>query len=293
MTTRTLISAGSGLVVAAAIGLAWQNFRSARAIEATRSRVVAQRIRLDGEIEVAQERLMAARRTRQRLEATLAGLKKAPVVVPRANRFATDALLRANPRLQALYFNVLREQQRKNSAPLYHFLGLSPEQIEKMEDLNMEATERSEDLRWAAETERTSPADRDYRALEQQITDQLNTDTQALLGEAGYQQLQDLKRAAPVSYLVGQVGAAVAATVAPLSADQGARLTQILADASSSYQTGQEATLTTVNWDAALARAQGILSDPQLMALRTTIAEQQYSQVVSTLAQLLRRAQGR
>jgi hypothetical protein len=276
--------------VALLLALAWESFRADREAEASLARVRGQRVQLDAEVRNAEKRLAEAKRARERLLARPAAPKPPAPRRARAGAPNVNALLRNNPKLQTLYFNSLRAQQRNNYAPFFHTLGLSPEQIEKMEDLNLQAAERIMDLRWAAQSEGTGTGDPAYLALQQQVRDQLAADTRNLIGEAGYQQLQQLERAGPVSYVVGELGAAVAATPTPLSAEQGAQLTQILANASSGYQSGKVATLDTVDWDAALGQAQGILSEPQMMALQTTVASYREGQALRQLSGLVGQA---
>ena len=277
-------------MVALMLGLAWESIRSARVAEASLGRIRGQRVHLDADIRNAQKRLVEAERTRQSLAATLARSKQAPAAKPRRAGPSANTLLRTNPKLQTLYFKSLRAQQRNNNASFFHALGLSPEQIEKMDNLFLQAAERLMDLRWAAQSEGTGTADPAYLALQRQVNDQLDADTRSLIGEAAFQQLQELKRTAPVNYVVGEFGAAVAATATPLSAEQGMQLTQILASASTAYQAGKMATLDTVDWDAALGQAQGVLSEPQMMALQTKVASYQESQALAKLSRLVQQA---
>jgi hypothetical protein len=280
-------------MVALMLGLAWESFQSVRGAEASLAGIRRQRVRLDAEVRIAEKRLTEAKRIRQNLAAAPAREKPKPVAKPRGGGPSANTLLRTHPKLQTLYFNSLRAQQHNNYAPFYHALGLSPEQIGKMEDLNLQATERIMDLRWAAQSQGTGTADPAYLALQQQVRGQLAADTRNLIGEAGYQQLQELERAGPVSYVVGEFGAAVAATATPLSAEQGMQLTQVLANASSGYQAGKVATLNTVDWDAAIGQAQGVLSEPQMIALQTTVASYRESEALGKLSQMVAQAQGK
>jgi hypothetical protein len=71
------------------------------------------------------------------------------------------------------------------------------------------------------------------------------------------------------------------------------QLTQVLANASSGYQAGKVATLNTVDWDAAIGQAQGVLSEPQMIALQTTVASYRESEALGKLSQMVAQAQGK
>jgi hypothetical protein len=284
------------LAVMLAVGLAWQSFRSAHATAGALSGTLAKRILLERQIESAERHLAEVRQIRQDLESTFlgpeGGSKASSEGAKPNNASATaDALLMANPKLQILYFNNRRAQQHANLAPFYHAIGLSPEQITKLEDLSMQAQERGADLRWAAETQGTNLSDPTYRALQKQISDQLDSDTRNLLGETGYQQLGEFKRMMPAQYLVGELAVAAAPTDTPLSADQGSRLAQLMSNASSRYQKGGVATLDTISWEVVETRAQEILSVPQMAAFKTTVAKYRESQILTQLGQMVAQAQ--
>jgi hypothetical protein len=293
MNGRNLIRLAMGLLLIAALDIFWRSFHSARGAEAAWLRLENRRAALEAEISNADRRWAAAQHALENLALKRSALDNTAAARPaRKPRMSAEAALRSNPRLQALYFENLGAQQRNNSAPLYHALGLSPEQILQMDDINLRAAERRMDLRWAAEAQGTSLADPAYLALQRQVTEQAKADTGNVLGEAGAQQLQALLRAAPVNYVVGQVGAAVAQTATPLSADQAAQLTQLLANASGDYQGGRAAALASVDWNAALSQAQGLVSAPQLAALQATVATYQESQALTELIQMARPARG-
>jgi hypothetical protein len=273
------------LILVLALGEAWRSLRSNHLTEAERVQLSVRRAEIEAKIKNAGDRLNKAQQMQAGAEARQETRGKAPFP---AARFAIsdEVLVSSDPKLQTLYLKSQAAQQRNNMAPFYHALGLSAEQIKKLDDLNLQGAEQAADLRWAARTQGANMNDPDYRALFPKITDQVNAGARAVLGEAAYRGLQELEREAPVSYVVGQVGAAMAPTATVLSREQAAQLTQILANASSNYQAGKMAVLPSVDWDTALTQAQGILSEPQLASLKAIIAGYQQSQIYSKLAQI-------
>ena len=197
-----------------------------------------------------------------------------------------DAALRNDPRLQTLYLNYQRAQVRNNLAPYWRALGLTSEQARKMEEIRLQAEERSLDLKWAAQAQGTPLNNPAYRSLQQQVTAQSDGEVQNLLGEAGARQFQELARAMPVNHVVGEMGAAMAQTGVPLSSDQAAQLTQLFASSSTDYQAGKAALLTSIDWDVTLPQARAIVSAPQQATLEATIAKYRESQALSALRKM-------
>jgi len=101
-------------------------------------------------------------------------------------------------------------------------------------------------------------------------------DAKAVLGDQGYQQFQDYVRTLAAQSITSEVQMAAAYASEPLSADQSARMTQILEANSASYQGGKGVDLKSINWSAALSQAQNILSPQQMTALNTAAVRFQY-----------------
>jgi hypothetical protein len=105
-------------------------------------------------------------------------------------------------------------------------------------------------------------------------------EVKAILGEQGFQQLQEFRRVQPLQGVVGDVS--TLSVGAPLTPTQSAQLLTIFANASSSYQSGGVARPPTVDWDQVMIQAQGVLSPVQLNALK---AEAQGPKVMALIAQ--------
>ena len=114
--------------------------------------------------------------------------------------------------------------------------------------------------------------------LERQFAEENRSARIALLGTDGYQQLRQYERSLPVrSLIVDRLGGALAATATPLTARQGEQLTQVLANANSQYRSGGAAMKDTIDWDAVLAQAPGLLSATQLEVFKATAVREQIS----------------
>jgi RNA polymerase sigma factor (sigma-70 family) len=105
----------------------------------------------------------------------------------------------------------------------------------------------------------------------------------ALLGADGAQQLRDTVQQIPARNLAAQVAGALSATPAPLTTAQADQLVQAVATSLPSRdRTGS----TAIDWNTLIARAQPILTEPQLATLAGFQAQEQYQQALN--AALLR-----
>jgi hypothetical protein len=109
----------------------------------------------------------------------------------------------------------------------------------------------------------------------------------SILGEEGFQQYQNYQRMQPLQGLVNDISSL--SVSAPLTAGQSSQLLSVLANASSTYASGGRANAQSVDWDQALAQAQGILSDTQIKALK---AEAQLPQLMTLVKQFYQNPPG-
>jgi len=94
----------------------------------------------------------------------------------------------------------------------------------------------------------------------------------ALLGQDGFQQLQDYERALPVEPLVANLAGVLSAGTDALSDIQTQQLTQLLAQSCGFYRGGDTVRLGGIDWEAVLAKAPAFLSPGQISALQTNNA---------------------
>jgi hypothetical protein len=280
---RSSIIAISMGILALSLGLEWFGVRSARRAEAALREIDRQRAAVDAGVARAAERLAAAARERTALGEALHGLppgRGSPVAADGTGDAAdVAALLAANPRLFALGVRAYRANLGLHFGSLYRSLALAPDQIERFEDLMTRHQEDTLDLNAAAAARGLDDADPAVVALRGQEDEQLRAAQAALLGEAGFQQLQQFNREQPVGDIVTNVATTMALSSTPLSSAQAGQLTRFLADASSAYQSGNPADTATIDWDQVLSQAQGILSNAQYEALKAEYLKPQLDQL--------------
>jgi hypothetical protein len=152
---------------------------------------------------------------------------------------------------------------------LFRVLELTPGQIAKFEELTVNHQLAMHDITEAAKENGVLAAAPAVSKLLSQETEQFHSQEAELLGEAGYQQLQDDDRTSePRSWVNSLAGNLYFSE--PLSAQQEDSLVQILANLSPGYQSGSSANTKQIqDWDAAFTQAQGVLTPAQINAMKT------------------------
>ncbi len=159
-----------------------------------------------------------------------------------------------------------KAQIGRNYAQFFRLAGLSPAQIDDLE--NQTAAHWLDTITVAPNS--IHPGDPELP------DDKLKT----ILGDQGFQQLQDYRRIQPLQGMVSDISSL--ATSAPLTPEQATQLLGILGNASDSYRGGGKANPQLIDWSQVLVQAQGVLSEAQLTALK---AEAQLPQVMSLVKQ--------
>lgn len=224
-------------------------------------------------------------------------VESGPVPLPRGEGgFNRMRAMMESP--QAQQFMAMQQKAGLDSryAALFRKLNLSPADLDKFKDLLVERQTAIMDVMTAARNQGL-----DVRSSGQEIN-QLIRDAQAevdnsirsTIGDTAYQEYKDYERTLPMRNTVGQLEQRLSYSGAPLRADQVDQLARILADtnpsrtetrasgavmfASPDSPVGMQTAMyfggATIN-DDALARAQGVLSAPQMEALRQLQQEQQ------------------
>jgi hypothetical protein len=285
---KSLFLVAASAIIAGCVGVAWNDARLARAAESAFVTVAQNQARTRTEIQRAGERLAAAEKERATPRFVLDSLQKArsPAVTaaePQKTASATTQLSeyllnledQKDPKVQVVLLASLRARLVTSYALLFRMLGLSPVQIEKFQDIAVQREEQNLDLNailsaeasantilssdtWNAVTKLKAQAETDYQVAQRE-----------LLGAAGFQQFQEYERTSAVRNIAsGLAGAAVMAGI-PFTAQQTERLTQVLANASDSYQSGGLASKETVDWGLVDTQAQQILSESQWILVKT------------------------
>jgi len=277
--TTALGFAGISLV------LAWAALQSARRAEATAAAMAESQSSLDASIKAARGRMAASRQKEAVLRAALKAaqvrqstastVRKTPAGPNRA------ALIATNPKVRAAYVRSFRANLTMKFLPLYHKLALSPAQIEKFEDLMTESEQEKLDLQAAAQSQGLAVSDPAMAALQQQQNEQLCGGEVELLGNAGYQELQQFDRIQPLEDPITRMAYAVAET-APITQSQVDQLLNVLANASGKFQAGGPADPISIDWPTALPQAGQILNVTQYANFK---AAAQIAQVMALVNQ--------
>jgi hypothetical protein len=282
--TLTAIALGIGLAVIA--GVAWSSHREAQEAEAALALLAKKRAAVAARTEHLQNSVTYTERDNQEIKAaisveTAAGPKGKIRITPRRSGANMIALLAADPKLSALASKMFRENLNVNFAHLFRVLNLNPDQIAKFDALASTHQDAIFDILSSASSQGIPLNDPAIATLMQQENAQYQKSQQALLGDAGYAQMQDANRALPVSGIVRGVASQVALTSTPLTTTQADQLTQILANSSPQYQSGGRASQGSINWATALGQAQAILSPGQFAALQGSYNSIQVNQFKS------------
>ena len=256
------------VVMAAALCLGYAGFHAARAAEATRAAIAKKRAALTVEMRALAAGFAAGRRPMQESGAVLG---KSPWRVETdkpgdPGRPPKAAVVGSDSNVAALSLAIFRATLGQKYRQFYRALGLSPKQIGAFENLMTARQEEIIDLNAVALADGPD-ARPDVEAIRRQEDDDFSAAQLALLGEGGYRQFQEFNRALPVWDVVNGIQAPTFPQE-PLSLAQAQQLAAALTGASDIYLNGGVATLDSIDWNAALAKAQGFLSDEQLDGLK-------------------------
>jgi hypothetical protein len=237
---------------------------------------------LDCRRSAAQERQAELRAALIRLGKRTGNSDDRPPASP--GRVNSRAALASDPKLLAPYLHAFRESLLTKYGPLFRTLGLSPEQIEKFQDLKVRIEQNSLSLEAATAAHGVNPNGTAYLAMGQEINNQ-NEDLEDAFFEgdpatiAQYREYQNVQAARDLAYTVATNSAF---SDGPLTSDQAEQLTAILAANSQRSKSGG-VVAGTINWDAAAVQAQGILTAPQLTALESLRQQTELQQQINTI----------
>jgi hypothetical protein len=277
--TAALGFAGISLV------LAWVGLQSARRAEAAAAAMAESQSALDARVKAAQGQIAASRQREAALRADFKSAQMRQATAPAAQKTPARpnraALIATNPKVRAAYVRSFRANLTMNFLPLYHMLALSPAQIEKFEDLMTESEQEKLDLQAAALSQGLAVSDPAIATLQQQQNEQLRDGEVGLLGNAGYQQLQQFDRIQPLEDPITRMAYPIAET-APITEPQMDQLLNVLANASGKFQAGGPADPMTIDWPTALPQVGQILNGTQYANFK---AAAQIAQVMALVNQ--------
>jgi hypothetical protein len=279
MNAKAIVFTVVAIVISIALASAWLDHRYVKQRENELSEMDKKLPTIDLRMRRAKEQIMASERTQSSLDLELKQLR----AHKRASKQNSLAMIRANnPTVHALFLKSYRARLALVYQPLYNALGLPQPQIEKLEDLMATNQEQRMDITAAAGSQGMDASDPAISSLQMQNNDQLHTGEIAILGQDGYQQLQQFERTQAIGPLIQDVSSIVAYGPHPITASQVTDLNSILTNASTSYQSGGNADPQTIDWSQALGSAQELLSEPQFAALKT---ESQFLEVQAMVKQ--------
>lgn len=273
------------LLLAGFAGWGWKDRRRERsAAEAARGLATENRKTREA-IQAMEQRLAATEQDRAASSAKLGNVPPA-ATGPQGAALSTResevaAIFRKSreqekdPKVQSVRLASRRARLMTSHGVLFAKLGLTTAQIGQFQDIAARRDEQNLDLDGIVESEReqtgrvsaeTKAAVDKFRA---QVKEEAATAQKQLLGEEGFAALKDYNRTVGVRTVIGDLaGAAVVAGV-PFSAGQAEQLTQVLADACTSYRTGGTAYAAEIDWTLADEQARGVLAAPQMQFFQT------------------------
>ncbi len=278
---RGLALAALGAVLAAAFAVHEAGDAVARRAGAMALR--AHRDELEAKFRMAQRDLREEQRRRLTLEQP-AGQARDPSPSPspvaaagadlapaerRASWFA------AHPEARSRYLQAFRAGLATTWGLLFQELNLSPDQVEKLEDLLAQREDNDITVKATASARGLAESAPEIQALDDQLDATNKAALKDLLGKANYATVRNYMHAEEVIPIVDQLAGDAYHTSSPLTADQAMALTQALVDSSQKMDSGR-VIANTVDWGQVLERAQAILA-PAQFATFAAIQQQEQS----------------
>jgi hypothetical protein len=182
------------------------------------------------------------------------------------------AIVAKDPELRQLYLKGFVADLYTNWGPLFKQLGLSPDQINKLNANQLSLEEKKLDLAALADSEGVSTDDPDIAAQAHQDWRDAGREARKLLGKADFHVYRTYLSNQPVLPQVNDLAAFEFSAADPLTASQAGQLTQVLADASARDKNNWVKS-GTVNWQTAMPRVQAVLTPAQYEALQIMQAQ--------------------
>jgi RNA polymerase sigma factor (sigma-70 family) len=284
MTTATkTILATAALIATLAIGTAVYEFRRAEQITRSLADLQNDRDTLNRQNSALNSRLTAntaelARVTAQQKE-TVA--KLAAATAPKPANINSVEVSWANPSFGPAWAAQQSAALGMRYGQLYKELNLTPEQIAQFEKIQTELKQAQADVWTLAATQNLPLNGPDVARLTTEPYAQARKNLEALLGATDIAKLDKYEAGNATRELVASLAGSVYYSDTPLTANQGSALATLIAAHTETKKIPMrdegERTIYTMrketNWDSVSAQAQGLLSAPQLLALKQ-LAEQ-------------------
>ena len=261
------------VILGMALAVGYGGLRAARVAEASRIQVAKKRAALEVEIHRLKEISAAKRHELVKFKALRT---ESPWSVTAGERHSpngpNDWVVTAQTAdMIRMRLTAYRAGLANTYGALYRSLGLMPAEIDAFEDLMTGSAETMYDLDVVTVADGLDGASPELAELKKQAVEELRAEQRALLGDAGYRQLQQFNRVEPIQRLVEVIANATNFPPEPLTDSQAQRLAVVVENASSSYQNGGMANGASVDWSSVLAQAAGLLSANQMHGLQLVI----------------------
>lgn len=158
-----------------------------------------------------------------------------------------------------------RAQRHLGFQRFYRQLGLTPEQIERFEEIMVRQDQANLDGQIARDL------GRDEQAVYRQSGPEWSAAMRELLGEGGWKQLTDYLRSLPIRSFVDATAARSYASTQPITLAQADQLIEIVLAHTPIYQQGKGTDPGKVNWNDVWEPAAKILSPEQLAAFENSV----------------------
>ena len=253
--------------------LVWREFAATRAAERMKASFMDGVTVTKSDRARVEQRLAAAGADRDRAQAALDALKQKPAVTPVTKTPEPSVrrsggileLIRNDPEAEAFFLSSRRAGLAAKYGPLIRALKLTPEAAARFQDAFIR---KEEDQMDSAALLRMPGGETNGKALmEFQAKSQADYEAsqRALLGEAGFRQLQNYERTSTTRDMVSAIAGVAAVERAPFTPQQADALVQAIAGASENYRKGYQANHNDVDWVAVEAQARAILSPEQFV----------------------------
>lgn len=265
----------------AVVGLVVTLASLAVVIGVVRSRHLAQASRSEWERREAAadrsaEALTEARHRLDALRQSLADLqaRAAKPAQPRG-RFDYSAYFAQHPETQRAFEQAYSALRGQAYGPLYRRLGLSPEQIARLNQLMTKDAENMMDLYSTAQAKNLPLTDPAVVQMRKAQEADLATQEQTTLGAEGFAQLQQFTAANVVRSVVGVATSTAVASESGMTAEQEEQVTQLVVQTSSAYRQNpaQMVDPSTVDWSVVATQGQSFLTPAQIEAIQAQAAE--------------------
>jgi len=276
MNTTNIIASSIALTAMGTVVLQSNEARhTMEELAAVRQERTALQVQLDGAENRSAQASHQVAALQDELDAIRASTETVAATTNETKRMTTATIVTLDPVAEEHERKVSAEERQAqidrtltNYAPLFKKLALTEAQVNEFKALLTANLVREGDLREIARSQGIRPVDPDVQALETEAGKELANQIRTTFGDSTYQAFQYFNETGPMRELASHLTTALAPTTTPLSADQAEQLVEILANNSRTQEGRVTGNPQALNFDAAIAQAQTVLSPPQLVALR-------------------------